>query len=333
MAKIGLYDCDKKTAGKCPNLVLMKLSAWHKAIGDTVEWWTPFDQYDRVYVSRVFSFSSDAPIMSNAKEVIKGGSGYCIRLVNGREVYLKERDVQLPYEIEHTCPDTSIYGITDTAYGYSTRGCPRGCKFCIVATKEGRCSKWVADISEFWHGEKNIVLFDPNILACTKHRMRILRDLAATGAWVDFNQGLDARLLTPAICEALTKIKIKQIHFAWDRYEDGKYILPKLEMFARYNFSGKNSEHNAIVYVLVNFDTTFEQDLERVYKLRELGYWAYIMTYDKKHADKKYKRLARWVNNRFIFHVCKRYEDYDDRMENKTKALKSEQDRQQKSLF
>jgi hypothetical protein len=125
---------------------------------------------------------------------------------------------------------------------------------------------------------------------------------------VDFNQGLDIRLMTPEKAEMLSKIRIKEIHFAWDKYEDKNKILPKLKLFAKY--SNKPHSHNAIVYTLVNFDTTFEQDLERIYTLRELGYWAYVMIYDKEHCNRKYKDLQRWVNNRIIFAKCEKFEDY-----------------------
>jgi hypothetical protein len=127
---------------------------------------------------------------------------------------------------------------------------------------------------------------------------------------VDFNQGLDIRMMTEEKAEMLSKIKIKEIHFAWDRYEDKDKVLPKFEMFSKIKYKGKNPDHSAIVYTLVNFDTTLEQDLERIYTLREMGYWAYIMIYDKEHCDPIYKDLARWVNNRFIFAKCKLFEDY-----------------------
>jgi len=163
--RIGLIDVD---GHNYPNLPLMKLSAWHKQMGDTVEWYEPLlsGHIDKVYMSKVFSFSPDYPYHIDADEVVKGGSGYCIELEDGKEVYYKERDVDLPYEIEHIYPDYSLYGITDTAYGFLTRGCPRGCSFCHVEAKEGRISRKVADLSEFWNGQKHIVLCDPNILGC-----------------------------------------------------------------------------------------------------------------------------------------------------------------------
>ena len=108
----------------------------------------------------------------------------------------------------------------------------------------------------------------------------------------------------------LNQIKIKEIHFAWDRYKDKDIILSKLRLFAEHFKAHKKSTHNSIVYTLVNFDTTLEQDLERIYLLRDMGYWAYVMIYDKEHCASEYRRLQRWVNNRIIFGVCERFEDY-----------------------
>lgn len=126
---------------------------------------------------------------------------------------------------------------------------------------------------------------------------------------VDFNQGLDARMLTEAKCLALDKVRIKQIHFAWDRYEDKDRVLPKLQMFAEMSRK-RLSMHDTIVYVLVNHTSTLEQDLERIYTLRDMGYWAYVMVYDKQHAPRVYHDLQRWCNNRIIFARCPRFEDY-----------------------
>lgn len=288
----------------------MKLSAWHKAQGDEVEWYTMFDGwFDKVYMSKVFSFSPDYDYCINANEVVKGGSGYCIDLVNGKEHFHKERDKDLPSEIEHIYPDYSLYPelTEDTAYGFLSRGCPRGCDFCIVKDKEGRCSRKVADLSEFWRGQKNIVLCDPNILAC-KDWKDLLRQLIDSRSLVDFNQGLDIRMMTEEKVEMLNDIKVKEIHFAWDRYQDKEIILPKFKLFAE--MSNIKNAHHMVVYTLVNFDTTVEQDLERIYTLREMGFWAYIMIYDKEHCDPIYKKLQRWVNNRWVFGVVERFEDY-----------------------
>jgi len=302
---IGLIDVDSHNY---PNLPLMKLSAWHKQQGDKVEWYDPFTHYDKVYMSKVFTSSPDYSYVVNADQVIRGGTGYAIHGAGG-ETYCKADDKPLPEAVEHIYPDYGLYGITDTAYGFLTRGCPRGCSFCIVGKKEGMRSRKVADLNEFWGGQKHIVLNDPNILAC-KDWKDLLLQLKDSGAMIDFNQGLDARMLTEEKCIALDAIRIKEIHFAWDRYEDKNIILPKLKMFAEIS-KKKPHSHSEIVYVLVNHTSTFEQDLERIYTLRDIGYWAYVMIYDKDHCKDRYKDLQRWCNNRFVFAKCPRFEDYN----------------------
>jgi len=311
--KIGLIDVD---GHNYPNLPLMKLSAWHKSKGDKVEWYDPFlglmEEYDKVYMSKVFSFTPDYDRPIYAKEVEKGGSGYCIETVEGREVFHAERNKNLPDEIEHIYPDYSIYPeqTKDTAYGFLTRGCPRGCDFCIVKDKEGLCSYKVADLSEFWNGQKNIVLCDPNILAC-KEWKDLLQQLIDSKAKVDFNQGLDIRMMNEEKAEMLNQIPIKAIHFAWDRYEDKDLIQPKFKVFRE-----KSSVHpHALqVYTLVGDRKrcVTEQDLYRIYWLRDNGFAPYVMIYEKYDLPKSHelKQLQRYVNNRFIFWSCKDFEEY-----------------------
>lgn len=144
--KIGLIDVD---GHNYPNLPLMKLSAWHKQNGDSVEWYIPvihgfpLPPMDKVYMSKVFSFTPDYQDFVNAKEVIKGGSGYCISLVDGKEVYNKEKDSCLPDEIEHIYPDYSLYGITDTAYGSCPGVARAGVSFATwQQKKENVLTRW-----------------------------------------------------------------------------------------------------------------------------------------------------------------------------------------------
>lgn len=330
--KIGLIDVD---GHNFPNIPLMKLSAYHKQHGDEVEWYDPMftGHCDRVYMAKVFSFSQDYQYYIDADEIIKGGSGYCISLVDGKEVFDKTKDIPLPDEVEHIFPDYHLYQkriyvpdiddegeergtghyetvdmFPDTAYGFLTRGCPRGCSFCHVEAKEGRASRKVADLQEFWNGQKNIVLCDPNILACRQWK-DLLQQLIDSKATVDFNQGLDIRLMTPEKAEMLKQIRIKNLHFAWDRFEDKDMILPKFQMFKE--ITGIRDER-LIVYVLCNFDTTLEQDLERIYTLRGLGFWAYVMLYNKQSIPRGHalRKMQRWVNNRCIFARCSTFEDY-----------------------
>lgn len=310
--KIGLIDVD---GHNFPSIPLMKISAYHKAKGDTVEWYNPLicGELDVVYMSKVFSFTPDYGYHINAKKVIKGGSGYAIETIDGKEVYRKDKDERLPYEIEHTYPDYGLYPelTKDTAYGFLTRGCPRGCDFCHVKTKEGGSSYKVADLSEFWRGQKKIVLCDPNLLACREWK-ELLQQLIDSKAIIDINQGLDIRLMTPEKAEMIKQLRVESVHFAWDRYEDKNIILPKFREFKE--ITGWRNRKTK-VYVLTNFNTTLEQDLDRVYTLRDIGYDPYIMIYNKEKTKSKdpVRLLQRWVNNKFIFYSTERFEDYDQK--------------------
>lgn len=289
--KIGLIDVD---GHNFPNLALMKISAYHKAKGDTVEWCFPMSHYDIVYQSKVFddTYSPDIEWIPDADVIHKGGTGYGL-------------DNKLPYDIEHSYPDYGLYGITDTAYGFLTRGCPRHCGFCIVGDKEGLRSTKVADLSEFWRGQPKIELLDPNLLAC-KDRMELLDQLIDSRAIVNINQGFDIRLANEEVAEKLGRMRIKRIHFAWD---DPKQDLT--EHFRKFTQAySRKSSSTKVVYTLVNYNSTMEENLWRIYTLRDLGYDPYVMVFDKPHAPEDIKRLQRWVNNRFIFRKCRRFEDY-----------------------
>lgn len=311
--RIGLIDVD---GHNFPNLPLMKLSAWHKKQGDEVRWYNPWDgflnPYDKVYMSKVFSFTPDYDSPVYATEIVKGGSGYCIELVDGKEVYHAERDQNLPYEIEHIYPDYSTYPelTKDTAYGFLTRGCPRGCDFCHVKSKEGLTAYKVADLDEFWNGQKNICLCDPNILAC-KDRVELLHQLQDSKARIEFNQGLDIRLMTEEIALEIAKLKINSIHFAWDRYEDKEIVQPRFKAFKECT---QIDYRKLTVYVLVGDRErrVLPEDLERVYWLRDNGYTPYVMVYNKSgtRLGTDIRNFERWVNHRWVFRACERFEDY-----------------------
>lgn len=309
--KIGLWsDCHN-----FPSLPMMKLSAWHKQQGDTISFVNHLEHYDKVYASKVFSFTEDIESegIVYADEIERGGTGYCISVVDGKEVFDKSKDKPLPYEIEHIYPDYSLYPEYNYAVGFLTRGCPRGCDFCVVAKKEGKCSRQVAELSEFYRGEqKEIKLLDPNLLACREHE-QLLQELIDSKAWVDFTQGIDVRLTNADNISLLNKVKTKTIHFAWD---NPKQDLTKFfRLFSEH--TAIKDDRNKIVYVLTNFNSTIEEDLYRIYTLRDLGYSPYVMIYQKETADKTHRKLQRWVNNRFVFRSVKSFEEYH-RTEKKT---------------
>lgn len=302
MAKVGLWsDCHN-----FPSLPLMKLSAYHKSIGDTTELFNRWDTYDLVYASKVFSFTEDIDTyLVQADEIRKCGTGYCISVQNVREVFDNANDAPLQKEIEHIYPDYSLYPDYKYAVGFLTRGCPRNCGFCVVGKKEGLCSRQVADLSEFWRGQKEIKLLDPNLLACKDHE-QILQQLAKSGVKVDFTQGLDIRMTNPDNISLLNQIKTPMLHFAWDN--------PRQDLtgyFKRFSeHTAVKSERNKSVYVLTNYSSTIEEDLYRIYTLRDLGYSPYVMIYQKETAPREIKRMQRWCNNRFIFRSEPNFKDY-----------------------
>ncbi|MCU7380489.1 radical SAM protein [Clostridiales Family XIII bacterium ASD5510] len=290
---IGLIDVD---GHNFPNLALMKISAWAKNEGHNVEWWNGLKYYDVVCKSKIFdgTYSKDIEHCINADQIVEGGTGYKIKNNN------------LPEEVEHIYPDYRLYLIKSTAYGFLTRGCPRNCAFCIVSKKEGCKSIKVADLSEFWKEQRYIKLLDPNLLACKKHE-QLLQQLADSRAFVDFTQGLDIRLTNRDNIQLLNQIRTKRLHFAWDNPDED--LTDDFKRFARYARIKDPSKR--IVYVLTNFGSTQEQDLYRVYTLRDLGFNPYIMVYDKPSAPRQTKLLQRWCNNRIIFGAQPNFSKYD----------------------
>ncbi len=318
---IGLVDVD---GHNFPNLCLMKLSAYHKQSGDTVEWWRDGRDrtYDVVYMSKVFSdaYSPDVPVPSNAGAVVRGGTGYAIKLEGGREVYHPELDPPLPAEVENIYPDYSLYpkytGFgqplkKQTAYGFLTRGCPRGCDFCHVGPKEGRRCHKVADLSQFWRGQGSICLNDPNILACPQADA-LLSSLADTGAIIDFNQGLDARLVTPERGELLARMRLKTPHFAMDSMDVVETVSKGIKNYvnAYKRLHGKWSWRYAKVFCLVNFDTTCEQDMLRIKAIQDCECQPYVMVYNKPSAPAILRRLQRWTNGTIFYAQTKDFYAY-----------------------
>lgn len=203
--RIGLIDVDGHSG--FPNLALMKLARSHKSKGDAVEWYDPMfgGRYDIVYLSKVFTHTEDYPYPVNAEQVMRGGTGYSLT-------------ISLPEEVDRLQPDYSIYPQVDskTAYGFLTRGCPNKCKWCVVPIKEGAVRPYM-DVDEIAiDGRRNLILMDNNILA-TEYGLQQIEKIIERGYKVDFNQGLDARLVTPEIAKLLARVKwIKRIRFGCD---------------------------------------------------------------------------------------------------------------------
>ncbi len=293
---IGLHDSDKTGF---PNLALMKLSAWHKAQGDTVEWWSPMFPYDRVYSSKVFTFTPECAYLP--PDTIKGGTGY--------GVY-----EDLPEEIDVMFPDYSIYPECKHAIGFLTRGCIRHCPWCVVPRKEGVIRPYRTWREIKRPDSRDIVFMDNNVLACS-HGLEQIRDMAGEDVRVDFNQGLDARLISPDVAARLARLKwIRFIRMSCDT----DAMLPVVLEAVRLLGAEGVKPYRVFVYLLV-------QDIEsaerRALALRAAGVEVFAQPYRDFERNLEptieQKRFARWVNMKGIFKQCARFADYDTHIRRK----------------
>lgn len=288
--KIGLIDVDGHNG--FPNLALMRLSSWHKNRGDAVEWWSGLEYYDRVYMSKIFTFTPDIDTIINAGEIIKGGTGY--------KIY-----VDLPPEIEATPPDYSMYPKFKSAIGFLTRGCIRACPWCVVPKKEGTVRP-VATWQEIKRTDsREIVFLDNNVLA-SSYGLEQIEEMGHEKVWVDFNQGLDARLITPNIAKMLSALHwIKFVRLACDTDE----MLPIVEQATKYLLEAGVARSRFFAYVLVQ---DIKSAHKRVCALHRMGVSPFAQPYrdfDGGEPTREQKAFARWCNNKFIFKSCT-WEDY-----------------------
>lgn len=257
--KVALHDCelDQMPNKTFPNLALMKISAYHKAKGDVVEWFMPLnrDSYDVVYSSSVFDFTPKPSSEYLPNNTIYGGTGYGL--------YGAEHD--LPQEIDGMYPDYSIYPKCDYAIGFLTRGCVNRCSYCVVPKKEGHIKAYAIWQDIVRKDTKRLHLMDNNILAC-QHGIEQLKELANTDFLIDLNQGLDIMLVTEEIVEILSRIKWERfIRFSCDKKYQLPYFKKVFEWFKKYNIP----LYKVFVYVLVQKDLN-DAD-ERVQKLTKMS--------------------------------------------------------------
>lgn len=250
--KIGLHDSEREYLKRktFPNYALMKISAYHKSLGDTVEWWYPLGSFDKVYSSKIFDFTPENPYLP--PDTIRGGTGYDIHSV-------------LPGEIEKMYPDYSIYPECDYAVGYITRGCPNHCRWCIVPEKEGDIKPYRTWKELVRQDSDKLVLMDNNILAC-EYGINQLESLIGSGYRIDLNQGMDARLVTDRIAEILSKLKwIKYLRFSCDTKAQIKAVENAAELLQRHGVK----PYKLFIYLLVTPD--LEDAAYRVERLKRLS--------------------------------------------------------------
>lgn len=317
--RIGLVDVDghakKKKWGATiyPNIALCKIARWHKQNGDTVEWAIGFEHYDRIYMSKVFNFSPDDMTIYDADEIIRGGTGYDITS------HLEE-------EIDRTQPDYSIYPNVpnDMAYGFLTRGCPNKCAWCVVPRKEGRIVPYM-DIDEIAiEGRRKVVLMDNNILAAGDYAKQQLSKIIERGYRVDFNQALDARLVTDDFARLLAKVKWldnNRIRFGCDTHKQIVDCEKAMEMINGYGFTGQYFLYTMLndnmqeCYDRINHWWKRMRDVRERHEGRQV--YAYAQPYrdpdnPRRPIPQWQKDMAGWVNKKAHF-VAHSFEEFEPR--------------------
>lgn len=305
---IGLVDVDghakKKKWGATiyPNLALCKIARWHKQKGNNVEWALPFFHYDVIYKSKIFNFTPDDLTVYNADEVIKGGTGYDIKS-------------SLPDEIDRLQPDYSIYPSipNDTAYGFLTRGCPNKCPWCVVPQKEGRIRPYMDCEEIAFEGRNKLVLMDNNILAAGDYAIAQLEKIIAKGYKIDFNQALDARLVTDDFARLMAKVKWidRRIRFGCDTTAQIQHCERAISLI---NSRGYKGEYFLYTMLDDNFAECYDRIMywwQRNYQCREAhkpNIYPYAQPYrdpnNPNHVIPQWQRdMAHWVNKHQIFQM------------------------------
>lgn len=289
--KIALHDADKNNY---PNLALMKISAFHKLLGDKVSWnFSPLDEYDIIYSSKVFTFTPEDDYLS--RTVIKGGTGY-------------KTNKNLSDKIEHIMPDYSLYGI-DYSMGFLTRGCSNHCKWCVVPEKEGKIRAH-ADIEEFIT-HNDVVLLDNNVLA-SEHGLQQIEKIAKLGLRIDFNQGLDARLIDASVAKLLSKIKwITILRLACDSQSMIEPVRKAITLLRWYNVVPRR-------YSVYTLAIDLEETLTRIEFLKGMNVDPFVQPYrdlnGKMEIKSELKDLARWTNHKAVFNSST-WKEYKKRSE------------------
>lgn len=274
-----LIDVDSKIS----NLALMRASTWHKQRGDDVKLgYDPlFDAPELCYASKVFDFTAEPEYMPDC-ETLKGGTGY-------------DLSARMPFDdYDRIMPDYSLYGC-DYAIGRFTRGCPNRCPWCVVPKMDGNEVRHVADLHDFWSGQRVVRLLDDNIMADADEFCRDCGQLSDAGVHVIW-EALDIRLVTDQTAKALATVnQEKSIHFAWDGHSQDDAIGRGIETLSRNGIK----PWRLMFYVLVGFNTMPEYDMHLIMALHKMGANPFVMPFDK--SDPYQRHLARWCNNKFIF--------------------------------
>lgn len=319
---IGLIDVDSKI----PNLALMKISTYYKQLGEQVEFVEPNKDYEMIFASAIFTRSHDICVELQEKygdKISIGGTGWDLKKV-------------LPDEIEFSKPDYDLYDaqtiasrmkgigtkehklkkateIVNAGMGFTSRGCVRNCGFCFVPKKEG-CFKDVAEIKDLINPRSNVLILHDNNLTADPYCIDKLHEIRDRKLIVDINQGCDVRLVNDDIARALSEVKhLRSLHYAWDLMGYEKQVMEGIKTLSKYI-----RPYRHMCFMLVGFNTTFEEDVYRFTKLNELKVDPFVMIYNQLD-DVRLKHFARWVNGR-IYRKCS-FEEYTPWINAQAKGL------------
>ena len=311
--RIGLIQVD----GKLPNLALMKLSYYYKSLGATVEFAKPNVKYDKVYAAVLFSWNREKSMQLHAQyeNVEIGGTG--IDLVK-----------TLPPEIHRCPPDYNLYTIEmvyerirsgirsqeasilkakeiiSMGTGFTSRGCDRFCPFCVVPIKEG-CLRQENSISELINPLSNLVTFYDNNMSHDPYCLDKLQEIRDRDLTIDISQGIDIRDISDELAYGFSTVRhMRQLHYAWDLMAFEQQVLNGIRTLTKYIKTWRQK-----CFVIVGFNTTFEEDMYRVKTLMDLGVTPYVMKYNNQEDDIRLNHFARWVNG-FFFKICT-FDAYD----------------------
>ena len=302
--RVGLHDAEAehfRGKRKFPNYALMKISAWHKAQGDTVEWWKPLGLFDRVYSSKVFDFTPENPYLPS--DTIKGGTGYGLF-------------TELTPEIDEMFPDYSIYPECDYAIGYLTRGCPRNCRWCVVPKKEGNIRPYRVWQDLVRQDTDKLVLMDNNILACD-YGIEQLAGLIGSGYRIDLNQGMDARLVTSEVAGILSRLKwIRCIRFSCDQESQIEPVLRTCTLLKERGIK----PYRVFVYLLVTSDLgSASRRVEALKGLRGINLYAQAERNESLGIRPNKAQLE--FAHRYVYSGCFRRETWEEYIQRKGLAF------------
>lgn len=303
---VAVFDIDSKI----PNLALMKISSYYKSQGETVEFLNPNKSYDKIFASAIFTRSHEKCLKLKEQygdKIEIGGTGWSLDKTLDPAIEIMNPDYDL-YTAEDIASRMKGIGtkehklrkaaeIVNAGMGFTSRGCVRQCKFCFVPQKEG-CFKQASEIKDLINPRSNVLILHDNNLTADPYCIDKLNEIRDRKLIVDINQGCDVRLINEDIARALGEVKhLRSLHYAWDLMGFENQVMEGIKTLSKFI-----KPYRHMCFMLIGFNTTFEEDFYRFTKLRELKVDPFVMVYNQLD-NKKLRHFARWVNSR-IYKSC-----------------------------